>query len=86
MVLWSWWRSIERRHEDAVGGEVALQHDHLLEDVLADRREGADLEVVDEQVRLGDAQDRGGLADLVLEDVAGELRRHRSCAAVEKAA
>ena len=39
----------QRRHEDAVGLELLLQHDHLFEDVLAHGGEGAHLEVVDPQ-------------------------------------
>ena len=67
----------ESRHEHAVGVELLLQQDHLLEDLLAHRGESAHGEVVDAQVRFVYAEDGGGLAHLARQDVAREVRRHR---------
>ena len=76
----------EGGHQHAVGVELLLEDDHLLEDVLAHGREGAHLEVVDPEVGLGDAEHAGGGADLVLEHVLGEALGGTLLAAVEKAA
>src|SRR5581483_2435490 len=68
---------VKRRLEDGVGSPLVPQLDQELEDLLAMLRERADVEVVDGQVRGGDAELRRRFAHLSRERVRREPLRQR---------
>src|SRR5687768_4717902 len=68
---------VQARHEHGVRLPLLPLRDEELEDVLARRREGADLEAVHDQILLRDADRLGGLAYFALEGVGRKALRER---------